>query len=354
MVCSAARVLFPLLVFGVLGAGGAACGQVPPMVSSQPVVSKPPATQPVAQPATAPTTQATRPAQRVITCGFVRADAANPWDVAVANSVQAEAEKRGVTLKTSVACATQAEQIAALRAWLGQKPDALVLIPLVETGWDEVLREVKQMRIPLFVAGRNIRTSAAGAVKTVVTSDFLEQGRMVARYLAAKTGGVCRFAELQGPADAVPTVDRTRALGYIMEEELTNLVRVRIESTDGTRAKGRELMAGFLKAEREALQAVFAHSDELALGAAEAVDAAGLKPGRGVLIISTEGARAALEAVRQGRLSASIECNVDLGPLVFDALITTVRGGKVPHRILVKDELFDETVTPERIAARPY
>ncbi len=349
MVCAPVRVLPTLAVLIVLGALGSACGQVPPMVSSQPVTPKPPAT----QPATAPSTQATKPAQKLITAGFVPADAGKAWQAAVAESVRSEAEKRGVALKVSAA-ANQEDQVAALRALVAEKVDALILAPLAETGWEPVLREAKQARIPVFLVGGGIRAGEAGVVKTLVVSDFLEQGRMVARWLAARTGGQCNLVELQGPPDSAPAIDRKRGFEQVSHDEFPNLVILRSQPADGTRAKGKEVMATFLKAEGTNIQAVYAHNDDMAFGAIDALEAAGRKPGHDVLIISTEATKPALEAIVQGKLNASIESNTALGTLVFDALVTTVRGGKVPYKILVKDELFDETNTKDRIATRPY
>lgn len=349
MVRNPSQLLSASVFMGLLTGGGVVWGQVPPMVSSQPVTPKPPAS----QPATAPSTPASATARRVITAGFVRADPGSPWQAAVADSVHAEAENRGVTLKV-LGAASQEGQVEALRALIAAKMDALILAPLAETGWDAVLREAKAAQIPVFLVGGGIRTTEGGAVKTVVMSDPLGQGRMVAGWLAEKTEGRCNFVELQGPAEAAMTIDRKRGLEQIIQDEFPNLVVLKSQSADGARAKGNEVMESFLKAEGKHIQAVFAHNDDMALGAVEALAAAGFKPGHDVLIISIDATKPALEAIVQGKLNASIECNPVLGPLVFDALITTVRGGKVPYKILVKDELFDATSAKDRLAARPY
>jgi simple sugar transport system substrate-binding protein len=315
--------------------------------SSAPAASQPTTTQAASQPVRPP-------GQKTITVGFVQIGAESLWRTAETLALRSEAEARGIVLRITPTPPEQESQIKALRGFIAQKVNALILAPVVETGWEAVLREAREAHIPVFLVDRGISVSEGGLWRTLVCSEFPEQGRMAAHWLAEKTGGKCNIAELQGPAGSTPAYERHKGFEEVIVGEYSAMILVKSQPGDGSRAKGKELMESFLKAEGNKIQAVFAHSDEMAFGAIEAIENAGLKPGKDVLVVSIDATKPALEAIIAGKLSASIECNTQLGPLVLDALEAAVAGAKVPYKILIKDELFDASNAKERIGARSY
>jgi simple sugar transport system substrate-binding protein len=315
--------------------------------SSAPAASQPTTTQTASQPVRPP-------GQKTITAGFVQIGTESLWRAAETQSIRSEAEARGINLRIAPTPPEQESQVKALRGFIAQKVDALILAPCVETGWEPVLREAKAARIPVFLMDRGFSVSEGGLWRTLVSSEFPEQGRMAARWLAEKTGGKCNIAELQGPVGSTPAYERHKGFEEVIVGEYSAMILVKSQPGDGSRAKGKELMESFLKAEGNNIQAVFAHNDDMAFGAIQAIEDAGLKPGKDVLVVSIDATKPALEAIIAGKLSASIECNAQLGPLVLDALEAAVGGAKVPYKILIKDDLFDASNAKERIGARSY
>lgn len=291
--------------------------------------------------------------EKKLTVGFSQVGAESAWRTAETESIRGEAEKRGVNLKFSDAQQKQENQIKALRAFIAQKVDAIILAPVVEAGWEPVLKEAKRAGIPVILVDRGVSVSDDSLYVTLIASDFVEEGRMAAEWLAKKMGGNGNIVELQGTPGAAPAIDRKKGF----EEGLKTFPEMKIiksQSGDFTRAKGKEAMEAFLKAEGGNIQAVYAHNDDMALGAIQAIEQAGLKPGQDIIIVSIDGVKAAFEAMIAGKLNASVECNPLLGPAAFDAVEAAVRGEKLPKWIKVPDRLFEQAEAAEGIKERKY
>lgn len=285
--------------------------------------------------------------------GFSQIGAESAWRTAETESIRAEAAARGVDLKFSDAQQKQENQISALRSFITQKVDAIILAPIVETGWEPVLREAKRAGIPVVLVDRGVDVDDDSLYTTLIASDFVEEGRMAGRWLAERLGGSGRIVELQGTPGSAPAIDRKRGFEEAIAE-FPGMTVVRSQSGDFTRAKGKEVMEAFLKAEREKIDAVYAHNDDMALGAIQAIEEAGLKPGTDVVLVSIDGVRAAFEAMVQGKLNCTVECNPLLGPAAFDAVERALAGETLPKWIKVEDRVFDQSVAAEVIDTRKY
>src|SRR5436309_8307182 len=142
--------------------------------------------------------------------GFSQIGAESGWRTAETESIRSEAAKRGVDLKFSDAQQKQENQIKALRAFVAQQVDAIILAPVVETGWEPVLREVKRAKIPVVLVDRGIKVSDDSLYATLIASDFVEEGRLAAEWLAKKLNGKGNIVELQGTPGAAPAIDRKK------------------------------------------------------------------------------------------------------------------------------------------------
>jgi len=285
--------------------------------------------------------------------GFSQIGAESAWRTAETESIRSEAKKRGVDLRFSDAQQKQENQIKALRTFLAQNVDAVILAPVVETGWEPVLKEIKRAKIPVVLVDRGINVSDQSLYATLIASDFVEEGRMAAAWLGKKLGGKGNIVELQGTPGAAPAIDRKKGF----EEGLKAFPGMKIiksQSGEFTRSKGKEVMEAFLKAEGKNINAVYAHNDDMALGAIQAIEEAGLKPGTDVILVSVDGVKAAFEAMVAGKLNCTVECNPLLGPAAFDAVEAIKAGKEVPKKTLVKDEVFDQSVAKDVIASRQY
>ncbi|HEX4924432.1 MAG TPA: ABC transporter substrate-binding protein [Bdellovibrionales bacterium] len=288
-----------------------------------------------------------------LTVGFSQIGAESAWRTAETRSIQEEAKKRGITLKFSDAQQKQENQIKALRAFIAQKVDAIILAPVVETGWEPVLREAKAANIPVVLVDRGIKTSDDSLYATLIASDFVAEGRMAGEWLVKKTGGKANIVELQGTPGAAPAIDRKNGFHEVVAKN-PNMKVIKSQTGDFTRSKGKQVMEAFLKAEGKNINAVYAHNDDMALGAIQAIEEAGLKPGADIQIVSVDGVKAAFEAMVAGKLNATVECNPLLGPAAFDAIEAIKSGKVVPKKTIVKDRVFDQAVAKDVISTRQY
>ena len=330
------RMLAALLLLAITG-----CKEQPKDQATEPATGTDPAT-------------ATEPAaDKKLVVGFSQVGAEGAWRTAETNSIRGEAEKRGIDLKFADAQAKQANQIMAIRSFVAQKVDFIVLAPVVETGWEPVLTEAKAASIPVILVDRGIKVSDESLYTTLIASDFVEEGRMAAKWLAEKMGGKGNIVELQGTTGSAPAIDRKKGF----EEELKNhpeMVIVKSQTADFTRAKGKEVMEAFIKSDRDKIDAVYAHNDDMALGAIQALEEAGMNPGKDVIVISIDGVKDAFEAMVKGTLNATVECNPLLGPILFDTIEKIRAGEQVPKYIQSKDQLFDQSNAAQAIGTRAY
>ena len=292
-------------------------------------------------------------ASKKLVVGFSQIGAESAWRTAETESIVSEAKKRGADLKMSDAQQKQENQIKALRSFVAQRVDAIILAPVVETGWQPVLREVKRANIPVVLVDRGINVSDQSLYATLIASDFVQEGRMAADWLAKKLNGKGNIVELQGTTGAAPAIDRKKGFEQGIAKQ-PGLKIIKSQSGDFTRSKGKEVMEAFLKAEGKNIQAVYAHNDDMALGAIQAIEEAGFKPGTDIIVVSIDGVKDAFNAMVAGKLNCSVECNPLLGPAAFDA-VEAIRAGKsLPKKTIVKDQLFDQGNAKDVIDNRKY
>ena len=289
-----------------------------------------------------------------LTVGFSQVGAENSWRTAETESVKAEwAVKRGVNLKFSDAQSKQENQIKAVRGFIAQGVDAIILAPVVETGWEPVLREAKRAKIPVILVDRGIKTSDDSLYATLIASDFILEGRQAAQWLAKKTSGKANIIELQGTPGAAPAIDRKKGF----EEGISQFPEMKIiasQSGDFRRSGGKEVMEALLKKYGGEVTAVYAHNDDMALGAIQAIEESGKKPGADVVVVSIDGMKSAFEAIVADKMNCTVECNPLLGPLAFTAVEQALKGEPLPKRTVVKDQTFDQSTAKDVLPSRQY
>ncbi len=263
-----------------------------------------------------------------LTIGFSQVGSESGWRTNFSESVKAEAEKRGITLKFSDAQQKQENQIKAVRSFIAQRVDAIVIAPVVETGWQPVLMEAKRNRIPVVIVDRNVSVTDQSLYLTRIAPDFVEEGKEAAEWLMAKTEGKCNILELQGTVGSSAAIDRMKGFNEVIGAHPESKI-VRSQTAEFTRAKGKEVMETMLKAENggKGICAIWSHNDEMALGAIQAVKEAGLQPGKDILVVSVDAVDDALKAIEAGELNASVEMSPHLGGPAFD-VVDEFRKGK--------------------------
>lgn len=274
------------------------------------------------------------------TYGFSQIGSESGWRTSETNSIMAEAERRGIDLRFSDAQQRQENQIRALRSFIAQGVDGILLAPVVETGWDQVLREAMRADIPVVLIDRGVDADPS-LYLTKVASDFEEEGALAGSWLAAETNGNCDIVELQGTVGSSAALDRKRGFDSLISN-FPNMTIIRSQSGDFTRSGGKEVMESFLRAERggENICAVFAHNDDMALGAIQAIKEANLKPAEDIIIVSIDAVPDIFKAMADGEANATIELNPHLGGPAFDAIAAYRNGEQVEKWIKANGPLY--------------
>ena len=300
----------------------------------------------------APGGSSSKPGKKIVV-GFSQIGAESGWRTANTESIKSEASKRGIELRFSDAQQKQENQIKALRSFIAQKVDVIMFSPVVEAGWGPVMQEIKDAGIPVIVADRRPDVSEDMYV-TFIGSDFVEEGRRAARWLAKKMNGKATILELQGTPGSAPAIDRKKGFEEVLKD-YPGMKIVLSQSGDFTRAGGKQAMEAFLKSPvGRTANALFAHNDDMALGAIQAIEEAGLKPGKDIVIVSIDGVRGAFEAMVAGKLNCTVECNPIIGPQLFDAVEAVVAGKQLPKRIVVEEGVYDQSVAAKELPNRKY
>jgi simple sugar transport system substrate-binding protein len=285
--------------------------------------------------------------------GFSQVGAESDWRVAETRSIKEEAIARGVDLKFSDAQGKQENQIKAIRSFIAQGVTAIILAPKVETGWEPVLKEAKQAKIPVILVDRGVSVADESLYATLIASDFVAEGRMAAEWLAKKTGGKASIIELEGTPGAAPAIDRKKGFAETIKAH-PEMKIIAAQSGDFETGKGKEVMETLLQQHGKTVTAVYAHNDNMALGAIEAIKAAGKKPGTDIIVVSIDAVKAAFQAMVAGELNCTVECNPLLGPMAFDAVENVLDGKPVPKKTVVKDQVFEQSKAKEVIGSRQY
>jgi ABC-type sugar transport system substrate-binding protein len=255
-------------------------------------------------------------AQKKIVLGFSQVGAESEWRTANTESIKASAKEAGIELKFSDAQQKQENQIKAIRSFIAQKVDVIAFSPVVESGWETVLREAKAAKIPVVLTDRSVNTKDDTLYVTFMGSDFVEEGRKAGRWLVEKMKdqkGEVNIVELQGTVGSAPAIDRKKGFEEIIKADPKFKI-IRSQTGDFTRAKGKEVMEAFLKAEGKKINVLYAHNDDMAIGAIQAIEEAGMKPAKDITIISIDAVKGAFEAMIAGKLNVSVECSPLLGP----------------------------------------
>ena len=303
---------------------------------------------------TTTTNGSSNPSATKMTVGFSQIGAESDWRTAETKSIKDEAAKRGVDLKFSDAQGKQENQIKAIRSFIAQGVDVIALAPVVSTGWESVLREAKTAKIPVILTDRNVDVTDPSLYTTFIGSDFVEEGRRAGRFMAKDMGGKATIAELQGTPGAAPAIDRQKGFLEIVKQN-PGMKIVKSQSGDFSRSKGKEVMESFLKSpEGKSITAVYSHNDDMAMGAIQAIEESGRKPGTDIKIVSVDGIRDALQALVAGKNNCVVECNPLLGPDLFDTATAIKAGKTVPKHIAPKETVFDQTNAKAALPTRKY
>ena len=298
--------------------------------------------------------------------GFSQVEMNNPWRTAQTASMREEAERLGHELVYTDAGGSEAKQISDVDSMIAQQVDLIFLAPRSEKPLAQAVLKAKAAGIPVILLDRDVDHEIAEPGEDYICfigSNFVQEGARAAEWLATTMGGTATIIELEGTTGSSPAIDRQKGFRdflagtYASEENLgtpapapeggfPDMQIVASQTGDFARDEGRQVFETLYQANPEA-NAVYAHNDEMALGAIAALEAAGKIPGTDVIIVSVDGSRDALQAIVDGKLGATVECNPRFGPKAFETMMQYANGEEIPTTIINPDRFFDASNAEE-------
>ncbi len=288
-----------------------------------------------------------------IVVGFSQLGAESSWRIANTASMEQAAKDYGYSLMMENANQKQEKQIDAIRSFIAYRVDVIVFSPIVETGWDNVLTEAKQAGIPVILMDRMIETQDDSLYTAYIGADFYAEGRRAGEYLIRRADAMnaehLNIVEICGTTDSTPMRDRQRGFMDVIREDSRFTV---IDSVDGDflRSKGEECMRQLLQQYgKDGIDVIYSHNDSMTLGVLDVLEKEGIKPGKDILLITVDGEKEAVDALKAGKINCVVQCTPHLGPSVMK-LVGDLKAGKELSKVNHPDEDaftdFDDLTDP--------
>lgn len=284
--------------------------------------------------------------------------------VAMNALVKKSLEEAGFDLRYADGQMKQENQIKALRTFIQQKVDAIIVVPLNTTGWDAVLTEARDAGVPVIVANRSLEVASGRPEDYYVTfigPDNRNAGRLAFHFIESQfrnQQGPVRIVELKGSDGPNSTAERKAGFDAAMKA-FPRFTLIASEAGDYTRARGKEVMEGIIQSTRatgQKIDALWAHSDDMAIGASQAMVEEGIRPGKDIVIVAVDGIRMAFEAMAAGQWNATVENPIDYGKPLTDLVNRIVAGkaAEIPKRIIMEYRLWTADQAAAELPNRKY
>ena len=290
-----------------------------------------------------------------LTLGFSQVGAESGWRTANTKSIEESAKAAGVDLQFSDAQGKQENQITAIRNFITQKVDVIAFSPVVTSGWDSVLKEAKDADIPVILTDRAVDSADTSLYETFIGSDFVEEGKKAGEWLLKEYDGKSEpvnIVELQGTTGSAPALDRQKGFADAIAAN-PNFKIVKSQTGDFKRADGKTVMETFLQSTPD-IDVLYAHNDDMGLGAIEAIEAAGKKPGKDIKIITVDAVKDGMTALADGKINFIVECSPLLGPQLMELAKKVDAGETVEKRVLTKETTFTQEQAKAELPNRKY
>jgi ABC-type sugar transport system substrate-binding protein len=290
----------------------------------------------------------------VITVGFSQVGSESGWRAANTKNIQETlTTANGFNLKFSDAQQKQENQIAAIRSYIAQGVDVIAFSPVVESGWDAVLQEAKAAKIPVVLTDRAVDSKDTSLYESFLGSDFVLEGQKAGEWAVQQFGDKpTNIVEIQGTTGSAPANDRMAGFKKAIEGH-PNLKIIASQTGNFTRAEGKTVMEGFLSANPK-IDLVWAHNDDMGLGAIEAIEAAGKVPGKDIQMVTADATHDGMQALVDGKINFIVECNPLLGQQLADVVKQIMAGQTPEKRILTKETTFTQDQAKAALPTRQY
>ncbi|KQO96911.1 ABC transporter substrate-binding protein [Leifsonia sp. Leaf264] len=287
--------------------------------------------------------------------GFAQVGAESGWRTANTKDIQDTFKDEGIELKFSDAQQKQENQIKAIRSYIQQQVDYIAFSPVVETGWDAVLQEAKDAGIPVVLTDRAVDSEDTSLYETFLGSDFVKEGQKAGLWVLDEYKDATKpvnIIQLEGTTGSAPAIDRAEGFADTIRQN-ANLKVVASQTGDFTRAGGKQVTEALLKSNPD-VDLIYAHNDDMGLGAIEAVEAAGLVPGKDIKIVTIDAVHDGMQALADGKINFIVECSPLLGAQLVDVIKTLNDGGTVEKRIITDETTFTQEQAVEALPDRKY
>ncbi|MBO4323857.1 MAG: ABC transporter substrate-binding protein [Lachnospiraceae bacterium] len=289
--------------------------------------------------------------------GFSQIGSESAWRIGNTRDIEEQAESYGIGLMLENANQKQENQIAAIRRFIAYKVDAIAFSPVVEEGWDNVLKEAKDAGIPVILVDRDINTAQEGLTTCLIGADFYKEGVMAAEYLIRKADSLglehINIVEITGTENSTPMRQRQAGFYDTVKDDARMCI---LESIDGDflKSRGAECMRYLLDKYGDSIDVVFSHNDEMTIGAIPEIEKANLVPGKDMLIISIDGGQEAIDVLKSGKINCVVECTPKLGKALMETAIKLKNGERVEAVIHPEEQVFSDEMNVSAIAPRGY
>ena len=284
-----------------------------------------------------------------VTVGFSQIGAESDWRIASTESMQSTlTASAGYNLLFKDGQQKQENQLLAMREFIDQAVDYIILDPITETGWDATLREAYDAGIPVIIMDRRVDTFDDSVYTVWAGSDFLLEGKRACKWLrtylkSISFSGDVNIIHIKGTTNSSAQLGRTKALKSAAKKYGWNILMS--EDGDFVQAKGREIMENALATYGDDINVVYCENDSEAIGAIEAIEQSGRRVGSDIsggeiMILSFDATRQGLLLTLNGKISVNTECNPEYGP-VCDEIIGKLKDGlEVPHEMFMEESQF--------------
>lgn len=272
--------------------------------------------------------------------GFAQESNAHPFRIAETESLKKSAVENGFDFVFTDGENDLAKQVSNIENLIAQGVDYIIVAPRESDGFEEVFMNAKQANIPVILIDRSTSGIPGDDFTAVVTSDFVWEGEQAAKWFLENMDGNINVVELAGTPGSSVAIDRQNGFKNIVEiNPRLNIIASQVG--DFYRSNGQKVMANILQAQGKDINAVYAHNDEMALGAVAAIKEAGLEPGKDIKIIGIDGQKEAKEAIEKGEMNVTITCDPHFGEKVFEIISDLENGKKVEPIQFVVDKVYD-------------
>ncbi len=290
-----------------------------------------------------------------IIVGFAQVGAESGWRTANTKDIQSAFKDAGIELKFSDAQQKQENQIKAIRSYIQQGVDVIAFSPVIESGWDAVLKEAKDAEIPVVLTDRAVDSEDDSLYVSFLGSDFIEEGKKAGEWLVEEYSGTTEpvnIIQLEGTTGAAPALDRAEGFADVIAADEKFEV-VASQTGDFTRAGGKQVTEALLKSNPD-VDVIYAHNDDMGLGAIEAIEAAGMVPGTDIKIVTVDAVKDGMQALADGKINFIVECSPLLGDQLVEIVEKVVAGEDVEKRIITEETTFTQEQAVEALPDRQY